>query len=183
MNRDVDRTIADADAELSLDDSAVRSTYKSDRAFFELVGIWCRTLGHGHSDAQTAFGAKRTEVNTEVALDDSAPRAIVAHTAASVAMLQNILASKDLGSKASDVAGEGYRANLLEDSAWRASRRNSETIAELLLVLLERHAAPKAMEIRNRMRSAILTDTSALRNQSECKGAVVEALYNLIMNP
>ncbi len=180
VSSSVNSAISASDRALIGEDSAIREVYKKDSASFELLGVWARVLDRRYPGLLQSYEERRRSVTSAMIGEDSAPRAIEHYTAGNMMMLGLISTRLYPGVGGDDIASKALRDNIGEDSTWRASMRESNASARILLLLLQQ-SNPEAA---NRLRKGLIADTadedSALRDHARSQETAVEALYQLI---
>jgi hypothetical protein len=177
---EVDSTMHLAEVEMIGEDSAIRAIYKHDKVFFDLLGIWCRVLDKSQPGLASSYASEASSVRLRLAGDDSAPRAISGYTGVSMNVLRDIISDSGHRQDADRIVSSVSLDNSTENSAWRASWRNSEAVMKLLLLRVSESNARRAEEISRSATVANIGEDSALRAQSEFEKGTADALAALI---
>lgn len=180
LNNKVADSLRASDVDLIGEDSAIRSTYKCDEATFELLGVWCEVFSKQEAKARQVFLDEKLRLLREMAGDNSAPRAISAYTEGCMNVLKEIASLEGFGTAANGVITQISLRNVSEDSAWRASMRNTQGTMELALILLNRDSDPEVKKLRAEITSSAVTDDSALRAQDLYRQGFIEAMRMMI---
>ncbi len=184
--RTVDDLIALANLDLTSETSALRAAYKNDKAYFELLGVWCEVLDRQSPGLKQQYDTLERAMAIRMAGEDSAPRACSAYTARSVEAICAIAIAAGFQNEAEGIAKETERRNVGETSPWRAASANVDGIMRLLLVMLKHRAGREALAEANQIESdadtKVISEDSALRAQSIYWSAATEVMYSLICN-
>jgi predicted RNA-binding Zn-ribbon protein involved in translation (DUF1610 family) len=182
--QDVSAEIVRVQTELSTDmvgeTSAIRAIFKKDRAFLDLLGVWCKVLEKNHPGLCVSFTKAQYDLSLAMVAEDSAYRAQSAHLEACMVVLQNILVAEGFKLQADKVVSAAHLANVADTSAIRAATMNAEACVGLVLLLVEQRDKAAAANIRRDIVLSIVGEDSAVRAHSTFKQATAKGLYTLV---
>jgi hypothetical protein len=183
VSADVIRVLTELDTDMLGETSALRAVFKKDRAFLQLLGVWCKVLEKGHPGLCASFIQARQDLSLAMITEDSAYRAQSAHLRTCIIVLQDILAAHGFKTEADKIASEARLANIADTSAIRSAMNNAEACMDLILLLAEQRDKTKAAGLHRDVMLKTVGDDSAVRAHSAYKKTLARGLHILITSP
>ena len=79
VSADVILALTELDTDMIGETSALRAVFKKDRAFLQLLGVWCKVLEKDHPGLYASFARARQDLSLAMITEDSAYRTQSAH--------------------------------------------------------------------------------------------------------
>jgi hypothetical protein len=183
VSADVLRVLTELDTDMIGETSAIRAVFKKDRAFLQLLGVWCKVLEKDHPGLCASFTQVRQELSLAMITEDSAYRAQSAHLRTCMIVLQGIVSAHGFKAQADKIASEACLANIAETSAIRSATNNAEACMDLVLLLVEQRDKTRAAGLRRDVVLKTMGDDSAVRAHYAYKKTLARGLHILITSP